>query len=87
MKAVSREKRAADARVGALEVDLKAVLAKHAREVESATTARRDANRSAAAKQAADSEIKRMLGTVRPLSLLLPVTFPFVCLPTSLLAN
>ena len=65
VKAVSREKRAADARLGALEVDLKAVLAKHAREVESATAARRDANRSAAARQAAEGEIKRLSMTVR----------------------
>lgn len=65
VRAVSREKRAADSRVAALEADLKAVLAKHAREVDSAATARRDAARSAASRQAAEAELNRIATTVR----------------------
>jgi hypothetical protein len=61
---VSREKRAADAARGALEVDLKAVLARHAREVEAAATARREASREKAARAAADAELARLSNQV-----------------------
>lgn len=64
VKAVSREKRAADAAKGALEVDLKAVLARHAREVEAAATARREASREKAARAAADAELARLSNQV-----------------------
>ena len=65
MKAVSREKRAAETRVSELEADFKSVLAKHAREVESATSARREASRAAAARQAAEAELQRSAMLVR----------------------
>ena len=62
---MSREKRAADAAKGALEVDLKAVLARHAREVEAAATARREASREKAARAAADAELGRLSNQVK----------------------
>lgn len=65
IKAVNREKRAAEAAKGALEVDLKAVLARHAREVEAAASARREAAREKAARAAADAEIQRLGNQVR----------------------
>lgn len=64
VKAVSREKRAAEAAKGALEVDLKAVLARHAREVEAAAAARREAARGNAARAAAEAEIGHLTNQV-----------------------
>lgn len=63
---MSREKRAAEAAKGALEVDLKAVLARHAREVDAAAGARREAGRAAAARAAAEAEIGRLTNQVDP---------------------
>ncbi len=63
---MSREKRAAEAAKGALEVDLKVVLARHAREVEAAAGARREAARAAAARAAAEAEIGRLTNQVAP---------------------
>ncbi len=60
VKAVAREKRTAEAARAALEVDLKAVLARHAREVEAAASARREAARAAAARSAAEAQVERL---------------------------
>lgn len=62
---MGRERRSAETRVSELEADLKSVLAKHAREVESAASERREAARASGACQTAEAETQRVFAIVR----------------------
>ena len=60
LKAADREVKTLTRGRDALEVDFKAVLARHAREVDVAATARREAVRAQAARAAAEAEAERI---------------------------
>ena len=60
MKSVAREVKVLSKARDALELDFKAVLARHAREVDVASTARREATKAQAARAAAEAEMQHI---------------------------